>query len=95
MLTSMASWTEGRGYTLILTHPRGPDRYARVVLVHKRTLFGPAFNVREVRAEAASWDLRGIPDGLPPVSSRRVLGEDTGAALLGPERTKDRRMCCR
>jgi hypothetical protein len=25
------------------------------------------------------------------VSSRRVLGEDTGAALLGPERTKSDR----
>lgn len=49
----MARWSEDRGYTLVLTHDRGPDRYARVALVHKRTLFGEAFNVREARAEDA------------------------------------------
>lgn len=50
----MSRWSETRGYTLILTHARGPDRYARVALVRKRTLFGPAFNVREARAEDTS-----------------------------------------
>jgi hypothetical protein len=83
MLTAMASWTEGRGYTLILTHPRGPDRYARVVLVHKRTLFGPAFNVRESRAEDAARSGREPASlGLGRMLSWRWLGEREADDLL-------------
>jgi hypothetical protein len=50
----MARWSESRGYTLVLTHPRAPDRYARLTMVRKRTLFGQAFNVMEARAEDPS-----------------------------------------
>lgn len=83
MITPMASWTEGRGYTLILTHPRGPDRYARVVLVHKRTLFGPAFNVREARAEDAARSGREPASlGLGRMLSWRWLGEREADELL-------------
>lgn len=83
MLPAMASWTEGRGYTLILTHPRGPDRYARVVLVHKRTLFGPAFNVREARAEDAARSGREPASlGLGRMLSWRWLGEREAEELL-------------
>lgn len=79
----MASWTEGRGYTLILTHPRGPDRYARVALVRKRTLFGPAFNVREARAEdAARSGLEPAALGLGRMLSWRWLGEREAEELL-------------
>jgi hypothetical protein len=79
----MASWTEGRGYTLILTHPRGPDRYARVVLVHKRTLFGPAFNIREARAEDAARSGREPASlGLGRMLSWRWLGEREAEELL-------------
>lgn len=79
----MASWTEGRGYTLILTHPRGPDRYARVVLVHKRTLFGPAFNIREARAEDAARSGREPAAlGLGRMLSWRWLGEREAEELL-------------
>jgi hypothetical protein len=79
----MASWTEGRGYTLILTHPRGPDRYARVVLVHKRTLFGLAFNVREARAEDAERSGREPASlGLGRMLSWRWLGEREADELL-------------
>jgi hypothetical protein len=79
----MASWTEGRGYTLILTHPRGPDRYARVVLVNKRTLFGPAFNVREARAEDAARSGREPASlGLGRMLSWRWLGEREAEELL-------------
>jgi hypothetical protein len=83
MIPAMASWTEGRGYTLILTHPRGPDRYARVVLVHKRTLFGPAFNVREARAEDAARSGREPASlGLGRMLSWRWLGEREAEELL-------------
>lgn len=83
MIPAMASWTEGRGYTLILTHPRGPDRYARVVLVHKRTLFGPAFNIREARAEDAARSGREPASlGLGRMLSWRWLGEREAEELL-------------
>jgi hypothetical protein len=79
----MASWTEGRGYTLILTHPRGPDRYARVALVNKRTLFGLAFNVREARAEDAERSGREPGAlGLGRMLSWRWLGEREADELL-------------
>jgi hypothetical protein len=79
----MSSWTEGRGYTLILTHPRGPDRYARVALVHKRTLFGQAFNVREARAEDAERSGREPGAlGLGRMLSWRWLGEREADELL-------------
>lgn len=79
----MANWTEGRGYTLILTHPRGPDRYARVVLVHKRTLLGMAFNVREARAEDAERSGREPAAlGLGRMLSWRWLGEREAEDLL-------------
>ncbi|WP_146155304.1 hypothetical protein, partial [Enhygromyxa salina] len=79
----MARWSESRGYTLILTHPRGPDRYARVALVRKRTLFGPAFNVREARAEDATRSGR-EPEalGLGRMLSWRWLGEREAEELL-------------
>ncbi|HLT38271.1 MAG TPA: hypothetical protein VK034_18425 [Enhygromyxa sp.] len=79
----MARWSETRGYTLILTHARGPDRYARVALVRKRTLFGPAFNVREARAEDASRSGR-EPEalGLGRMLSWRWLGEREAQELL-------------
>jgi hypothetical protein len=83
MIAAMASWTEGRGYTLILTHPRGPDRYARVALVHKRTLFGLAFNVREARAEDAERSGREPGAlGLGRMLSWRWLGEREADELL-------------
>jgi hypothetical protein len=79
----MPSWTEGRGYTLILTHPRGPDRYARVAVVHKRTLFGQAFNVREARAEDAERSGREPAAlGLGRMLSWRWLGEREADELL-------------
>jgi hypothetical protein len=79
----MASWTEGRGYTLILTHPRGPDRYARVALVHKRTLFGLAYNIREARAEDAERSGREPAAlGLGRMLSWRWLGEREADELL-------------
>lgn len=80
---AMARWSETRGYTLILTHARGPDRYARVALVRKRTLFGPAFNVREARAEDASRSGR-EPEalGLGRMLSWRWLGEREAQELL-------------
>jgi hypothetical protein len=79
----MATWTEGRGYTLILTHSRGPDRYVRVALVRKRTLFGPAFNVREARAEDAARSGR-EPEalGIGRMLSWRWLGEREAEQLL-------------
>ena len=79
----MASWSESRGYTLVLTHARGPDRYARVALVAKRTLFGQAYNVREARAEDASRSGR-EPEalGLGRMLSWRWLGEGEAEALL-------------
>jgi hypothetical protein len=79
----MASWSESRGYTLVLTHSRGPDRYARVALVVKRTLFGQAFNVREARAEDATRSGR-EPEalGLGRMLSWRWLGESEAEALL-------------
>jgi hypothetical protein len=79
----MARWSESRGYTLILTHPRGPDRYARVALVRKRTLFGPAYNVREARAEDARRSRR-EPEalGLGRMLSWRWLGEREAEELL-------------
>lgn len=79
----MARWSESRGYTLILTHARGPDRYARVALVRKRTLFGPAFNVREARAEDATRSGR-EPEalGLGRMLSWRWLGEREARELL-------------
>jgi hypothetical protein len=83
MIAAMASWTEGRGYTLILTHPRGPDRYARVALIHKRTLFGLAFNVREARAEDAERSGREPASlGLGRMLSWRWLGEREADELL-------------
>lgn len=82
----MARWTETRGYTLILRQPQGPDQYARVALVRKRTLLGSAFNVREARAE----DLDGQGDedpealgGLGRLLSWRWLGESEAGELLG------------
>ncbi len=79
----MARWSETRGYTLVLTHARGPDRYARVALVRKRTLFGPAFNVREARAEDATRSGR-EPEalGLGRMLSWRWLGEREAQELL-------------
>lgn len=79
----MARWTEIRGYTLILTHARGPDRYARVALVRKRTMFGPAFNVREARAEDATRSGT-EPEalGLGRMLSWRWLGEREAQELL-------------
>lgn len=79
----MARWSESRGYTLILTHPRGPDRYARVALVNKRTLFGPAFNVREARAEDAARSGR-EPEalGFGRMLSWRWLGQSEAEELL-------------
>lgn len=79
----MSRWSETRGYTLILTHARGPDRYARVALVRKRTLFGPAFNVREARAEDATRSGR-EPEalGLGRMLSWRWLGEREAQELL-------------
>ena len=79
----MARWSESRGYTLILTHPRGPDRYARLALVSKRTLFGQAYNVREARAEDASRSGR-EPEalGLGRMLSWRWLGEGEARELL-------------
>ncbi len=79
----MARWSETRGYTLILTHARGPDRYARVALVRKRTLLGPAFNVREARAEDATRSGR-EPEalGLGRMLSWRWLGEREAQELL-------------
>ena len=79
----MARWSESRGYTLILTHARGPDRYARVALVRKRTMFGPAFNVREARAEDATRSGR-EPEalGLGRMLSWRWLGEREAQELL-------------
>src|SRR5690606_8570014 len=80
---AMARWSESRGYTLILTHARGPDRYARVALVRKRTLFGPAFNVREARAEDATRSGR-EPEalGLGRMLSWRWLGAREARDLL-------------
>lgn len=80
---AMSRWSESRGYTLILTHARGPDRYARVALVRKRTLFGPAFNVREARAEDASRSGH-EPEalGLGRMLSWRWLGEREAQELL-------------
>lgn len=79
----MARWSESRGYTLILTHARGPDRYARVALVRKRTLFGLAFNVREARAEDATRSGQ-EPEalGLGRMLSWRWLGEREARELL-------------
>jgi hypothetical protein len=79
----MARWSETRGYTLILTHARGPDRYARVALVRKRTVFGPAFNVREARAEDTSRSGR-EPEalGLGRMLSWRWLAEREAQELL-------------
>jgi hypothetical protein len=79
----MARWSETRGYTLILTHARGPDRYARVAMVRKLTLFGPAFNVREARAEDATRSGR-EPEalGLGRMLSWRWLGEREAQELL-------------
>ncbi|MFO7567614.1 MAG: hypothetical protein R6X02_33530 [Enhygromyxa sp.] len=79
----MARWSETRGYTLILTHARGPDRYARIAMVRKRTLFGPAFNVREARAEDASRSGH-EPEalGLGRMLSWRWLGEREAQELL-------------
>lgn len=100
----MASWTEGRGYTLILTHPRGPDRYVRVVLVHKRTLLGQAFNIREARAEDAersgrepsslglgrmlSWRWLGEREAEQLLAARLRTLETLGYSVLGAESTK-------
>lgn len=83
LLSIMARWSETRGYTLILTHARGPDRYARVALVRKRTLFGPAYNVREARAEDATRSGR-EPEalGLGRMLSWRWLGEREAQELL-------------
>jgi hypothetical protein len=79
----MANWTEGRGYTLILTHPRGPDRYARLALVHKRTLLGTAYNVREARAEDAERSGREPSAlGLGRMLSWRWLGQREADDLL-------------
>src|SRR5690606_36306377 len=80
---AMARWSETRGYTLILTHARGPDRYARLALVRKRTLFGPAFNVREARAEDATRSGQ-EPEalGLGRMLSWRWLGEREAQELL-------------
>jgi hypothetical protein len=80
---SMASWSESRGYTLVLTHPRGPDRYARVALVAKRTLLGQAHNVREARAEDATRSGREPESlGLGRMLSWRWLAEGEAEALL-------------
>ena len=100
----MANWTEGRGYTLILTHPRGPDRYARVVLVHKRTLLGMAFNVREARAEDAdrsgrepaalgfgrmlSWRWLGQREAEDLLAARLRTLETLGYSVLGGDTVK-------
>lgn len=79
----MARWSEARGYTLILTHPRGPDRYARVALVTKRTLLGMAYNVREARAEDAARSGR-APEalGFGRMLSWRWLGQSEAEQLL-------------
>ncbi|NVB40847.1 hypothetical protein G6O69_23615 [Pseudenhygromyxa sp. WMMC2535] len=79
----MARWSEVRGYTLVLSHPRGPDRYARVALVTKRTLFGEALNVREARAEDTSRSGR-EPEalGLGRMLSWRWLGQGEAEELL-------------
>lgn len=100
----MANWTEGRGYTLILTHPRGPDRYARVVLVHKRTLLGTAYNVREARAEDAersgrepaalgfgrllSWRWLGQREAEDLLAARLRTLETLGYSVLGADTVK-------
>lgn len=77
------AWSEARGYTLILTHPRGPDRYARVALVTKRTLFGKAYNVRVARAEDATRSGK-EPEalGYGRMLSWRWLGEAEAEQLL-------------
>ena len=77
------AWSEARGYTLILTHPRGPDRYARVALVTKRTLFGKAYNVRVARAEDAKRSGK-EPEalGYGRMLSWRWLGEAEAEQLL-------------
>ncbi|PRQ09848.1 hypothetical protein [Enhygromyxa salina] len=79
----MASWSESRGTTLVLTHARGPDRYARVSLVTKRTLLGQAHNVREARAEDVTRSGR-EPEalGLGRMLSWRWLGEGEAESLL-------------
>ena len=79
----MARWSESRGYTLILSHPQGPDRYARLALVRKRTLFGEAFNVQEARAEDASCSGH-EPEtlGMGRMLSWRWLGEREAQELL-------------
>ncbi|KIG16770.1 hypothetical protein DB30_04114 [Enhygromyxa salina] len=79
----MASWSESRGTTLVLTHARGPDRYARVSLVTKRTLLGVAHNVREARAEDATRSGR-EPEALGRgrMLSWRWLAEGEAEALL-------------
>ncbi|MCA9697085.1 MAG: hypothetical protein KC431_06150, partial [Myxococcales bacterium] len=80
----MPGWSEVRGYTLILSHGRGPDRYARVALVRKRTLFGNAYNVREARAEDTTRSGK-EPEalGLGRMLSWRWLGQGEAEELLG------------
>ncbi len=80
----MARWSETRGYTLVLRQPRGPDRYARLALVKKRTLFGPAFNVREARAEDPIDEDNGpeAMGGLGRLLSWRWLGELEATELM-------------
>jgi len=79
----VARWSETRGYTLVLSHARGPDRYARVALVRKPTLFGEAHNVCESRAEDASRSGR-APEalGLGRMLSWRWLGLGEAEGLL-------------
>ncbi|MFV8751277.1 hypothetical protein ACNOYE_12100 [Nannocystaceae bacterium ST9] len=81
----MARWSETRGYTLILRQPRGPDQFARVALVRKRTLLGSAFNVREARAEDLDGEGGEDPEalgGLGRLLSWRWLGESEASELL-------------
>jgi len=82
----MARWSETRGYSLVLRQPRGPDQFARVALVRKRTLLGSAFNVREARAEDLDGEGGEDPEtlgGLGRLLSWRWLGESEASELLG------------
>lgn len=77
----MARWSETRGYTLVLHQAGGPDQFARVALVRKRTLLGAAFNVREARAQGDE-DPEAL-GGLGRLLSWRWLGESEASELLG------------
>lgn len=83
----MARWTETRGITLRLRQAQGPDQFARVALVRKRTLLGAAFNVREARAEDPELAQGEARDEDPEAVGGRLLswrwlGESEAGELL-------------